>query len=323
MNGKDIYKDMKVSVIVPVYNTENYLRKCLDSLVNQTFKDFEVIVVNDGSSDNSQNIINEYISKYPFIKAFRKENGGISSARNTGLNYATGEYIAFVDSDDYVEMFFLEKMYEKAINSNSDVVICDYYALNEKEKRKVSCHMNMSPDDKIEFLLSPPMVWSKLIKKSFFDKVRFTEGLFYEDLDICVRMLPLVNKVSFVDEPLYDYYLQHSGSAMTQTTFNTHLLDIFTVLENSKKLLELNYYREIEYIYITHLLRTATLRFLDYPNTLEYLTRINGTMERTFPNWRENEYYNKCSYKVKAICFLAIHRMYFILKLIKKITGRR
>ena len=314
---------MKISVIVPVYNVEKYIRKCLDSLVNQTFKDFEVILVNDGSTDTSQNIIDEYLPKYPFIHAYKKENGGMSSARNVGLEYATGEYIAFVDSDDYVEMFFLEKMYQRMIDTNSDVVICDYYALNEEEKRTIKCHMQFSPEDKKEYLLSPPMVWNKLIKKDIMDKIRFKEGIFYEDLDICVRMLPYINKVSFVDEPLYNYYLQHSGSVMTQKEFNVHLLDIFTVLEDAKKQLEADYFREIEYIYITHLLRTATLRFLDYPNTLEYLVKINGIMERDFPNWRENEYYNKCSMKVKLICFLAIHRMYWALKIIKKITKRR
>ena len=314
---------MKISVIVPVYNVEKYLRRCLDSLVNQTFKDFEVILVNDGSPDNSQSIIDEYQSKYPFIKSLKKENGGMSSARNMGLDNAVGEYIAFVDSDDYVEVFFLEKLYNRAIETNSDVVICNYHALNEEESRTINCHMNFSPEDKKEYLLSPPMVWNKLIKKEVMDKIRFREGIFYEDLDICVRMLPLINKISFVDEPLYNYYLQQSGSIMTQKEFNVHLLDIFTVLEDCKKLLEADYYREIEYIYITHLLRTATLRFLDYPNTLEHLVKINGTMEREFPNWRENEYYNKCSIKVKIICFLAIHRYYKILKIVKKITKRR
>ena len=314
---------MKVSVIVPIYNVEKYLRKCLDSLVNQTLKDYEVILVNDGSPDSSQDIIDEYVVKYPCIKAYKKENGGMSSARNLGLNYATGEYIAFVDSDDYVEETFLEKMYSKAKSTDSDVVICDYYALNEDEKRYMKCHMNYSPDEKIEYLLSPPMVWSKLIKKSVMDKVKFTEGIFYEDLDICMRLSSFVEKISFVDEPLYNYYLQHSGSIMTQKVFNNHLLDIFTVLDSSKQLLQENYFREIEYIYITHLLRTATLRFLDYPNTKEYLLKINSVMEKEFPNWRQNDYYQRTSIKVKMICFLAIHRLYFALKIIKKITKRR
>lgn len=314
---------MKVSVIVPVYNVEKYLRKCLDSLVKQTIKDYEVILVNDGSKDSSQDIIDEYVSKYSQLKTYKKENGGMSSARNLGLKYANGEYIAFVDSDDFVEETFLEKMYEKAKSTNSDVVICDYYALNESEKRYVKCHMNYSSDEKIEYLLSPPMVWSKLIKKSVMDKVRFTEGIFYEDLDICMRLNSFVNKISFVDEPLYNYYLQHSGSAMTQKTFNNHLLDIFTVLDSSKEILQENYFKELEYIYITHLLRTATLRFLDYPNTKEYLLKINNIMGKEFPNWQQNDYYKMASSKVKIICFLASHRLYFILKIVKKLTGRR
>ena len=155
------------------------------------------------------------------------------------------------------------------------------------------------------------------------DQVKFTEGIFYEDLDICMRLSSFVEKISFVDEPLYNYYLQHSGSIMTQKVFNNHLLDIFTVLDSSKQLLQENYFREIEYIYITHLLRTATLRFLDYPNTKEYLLKINSVMEKEFPNWRQNDYYQRTSSKVKMICFLAIHRLYFVLKTIKKITKRR
>ena len=313
---------MKVSVIVPVYNVEKYLRKCLDSLVNQTFKDYEIIVVNDGSTDTSQDIINEYVSKYSNIKAFKKENGGLSSARNAGIIQAIGDYIAFVDSDDYVEIFFLEKMYEKAINTESDVVICDYYAVTEENKQYMHCHKQMSPEDKIEYLLSPQMVCTKLIKKEIIDKARFKENTYYEDLDYCVKILPYINKVSFVDEALYDYYIR-SGSIMSQTTFNSHLLDIFTVLDDCKNALQENFYREAEYLYITHLLRTATLRFLDYSDTLEYLVKINSTMTKEFPNWRENTYYTRSSTKMKLICFLAIHRMYWLLKIIKKITGRR
>ena len=116
---------IKVSVIVPVYNVENYLVKCLDSLVHQTLKDIEIIVVNDGSPDNSQNIIDTYVKKYPKkIKAFSKKNGGQGSARNYGLKYAKGEYIAFVDSDDYVDLDMFFKMYNKAKEDNSDIVIC-------------------------------------------------------------------------------------------------------------------------------------------------------------------------------------------------------
>ena len=112
----------KVSVIVPVYNVEKYIARCLTSLVNQTIEDLEIIVVNDGSKDNSEQIIKEFKKDYKNIIYVKKENGGLSSARNFGLIYATGEYVAFLDSDDYVDRTLYQKMYEKAKTTNSDYV---------------------------------------------------------------------------------------------------------------------------------------------------------------------------------------------------------
>ena len=128
---------IKVSIIVPVYGVEEWLSRCLDSLVNQTLNDIEIIVVNDGSPDNSQAIIDEYERKYPdMVKGYQKENGGLSDARNYGMKYATGEYIAFVDSDDYVDLAMYEKLYLKAKEDNADAVTCAYFKVNEKQKYK-------------------------------------------------------------------------------------------------------------------------------------------------------------------------------------------
>ena len=123
----------KVSVIVPVYNVEKYLAKCLDSLVIQTLEDIEIIVVNDGTKDNSQLIINQYVKNYPDkVFSYIKKNGGLGDARNYGLQYANAEYIGFVDSDDYVSPHMYEKLYKKAISDNSDLVLCDIeYVLKE------------------------------------------------------------------------------------------------------------------------------------------------------------------------------------------------
>jgi glycosyltransferase involved in cell wall biosynthesis len=115
--------NIKVSIIVSVYNTENYLKRCLDSLVCQTLNDIEIVIVNDGSQDNSQLIIDQYYNKYSEkIIPLIKENGGLSETRNLGLKYAKGEYISFIDSDDYVEKDMCEKMYDKGIQTESDVV---------------------------------------------------------------------------------------------------------------------------------------------------------------------------------------------------------
>ncbi len=116
----------KVSVIVPVYNVEQYLEKCFDSLKNQTLKDLEVIIVNDGSTDSSQNIIDKYVKENTNFKSYIKPNGGLSDARNYGLQYVTSPYVAFLDSDDYVETTIYEKMYEEAIKDNKDFVECDF-----------------------------------------------------------------------------------------------------------------------------------------------------------------------------------------------------
>ena len=117
----------KVSVIIPVYNVEKYISRCLESLANQTLKDLEILIVNDGSTDNSRSIIEKYLKKHSLrIKYFEKQNGGLSSARNYGLKYATGEYIAFLDSDDYVEKDMYEDMYKIAKKDDADMVECDF-----------------------------------------------------------------------------------------------------------------------------------------------------------------------------------------------------
>ena len=128
-----------VSIIVPVYNVEKYIDKCLNSLVNQTLKNIEIIVVNDGTKDNSQKIIDKYTKKYSFIRSYIKENGGLSSARNYGLKHAKGEYIAFVDSDDFVDKNMFEQMYLYAKNNKYDIVVCDTINVyNDKQSYRIS-----------------------------------------------------------------------------------------------------------------------------------------------------------------------------------------
>ena len=313
----------KVSVILPVYNVEEYLDKCLDSLVNQTLKDIEIIVVNDGSPDNSQKIIDKYARKYKNVKPHIKENGGLSDARNFGLTKAKGEYISFIDSEDYTEVTMLEKMYEKATKEKLDIVVCDCYKVypNNDTKEILKSNLNYTENTVKNYLLSPPMAWSRLYKKELFKNIKFTKGIYYEDLECTPKLVKYTNKIGFLEEPLY-YYLQREGSIMKQKEFNNKFLDIFTVLESNKKELEKKYPEEIEYLYITHLLRTATLRFLDYPNHKEYLNKINSIIKNNYPNWRKNTYYKKSSKKLKLVCNLAYNNKVLLLKLIKKITNK-
>lgn len=313
---------VKISVIVPVYNVEEYLEKCLNSLVNQTLKDIEIIVVNDGSPDNSQQIIDKYAKKYKNIKAYSKPNGGLSDARNFGIQKATGEYIIFIDSDDYVAPEMLEKMYKKAMDDKLDIVVCNSINVYPNGVEViVKSNNNYSEDTVKNYLLAPPMAVIRLYKKELFDTIKFKKGIYYEDLELTPKLVKCTKNIGFIDEAFY-YYLQRDGSIMKQKEFNAKMLDIFTVLESNKKDLEKQYKDEIEYMYISHLLRTASLRFLDYSGYQENINKIIETIKEYYPNWKHNKYYQKSSIKMKIICHLAYHNQTKILKLIKKITNK-
>lgn len=310
---------IKMSVVVPVYNVSKYLAKCLDSLVSQTLKDIEIIVVNDGSTDNSQEIIAEYEKNYHIIKAYSKKNGGLSDARNYGIAKAKGEYLAFVDSDDYVDKTMMEKMYNYAKNNKLDIVCCDCFKVyeNSLEKVELKANLNYSNDNIKNYLLSPVMAWMRIYKRSIFEKIKFQKGIYYEDLELIPKLVKQTKKIGFLNESLY-YYLQRSGSIMQQKEFNIKLLDIFSVLESNYQELYITYPQEIEYMYITHLLRTATLRFLDYDNYQENIAKIVKIFDNRFCDWAKNPYYKKSSIKLKIICVLAYNKCYKLLRLLKK-----
>ena len=312
---------MKVSVIVPVYNTEKYLRKCLDSLVNQDFSDYEIVIVNDGSTDNSESIIKEYVSKYDFIKSFTKENGGLSSARNYGIDKASGNYLAFVDSDDYVESNYLKELYESITKNKSDIAVCEFsYVYSDGNVIRSYSNLNYTDDSLKKYLLTPPMAPIRLFKKELFEKIKFKEGIYYEDLELCPKLIKFAKKVSFVDLSLYNYLMRNS-SIMHQKEFNKKLYDIYTVLDSNYDYLYKDYPMEIEYMFIIHLLRTATLRFLDYKEGRREISKIVKIMKERFPNWKKNEYFKKSGKKIKIISYLAYYKQIMLLKIIKKIKG--
>ncbi|PTT32654.1 glycosyl transferase family 2, partial [Chryseobacterium sp. HMWF028] len=187
----------KVSIIVPVYNVENYLTKCLDSLVKQSISDIEIIVVNDGSRDNSEKIIEGFAQKYPEkIKAFTKENGGLSDARNFGIDKATGDYIGFVDSDDYVTETMFEEMLHLAESHQAKMVICNIQKVDENGKivqkltqlpnmpEKIMLDRNFSIFSDISYFAC-----NKLFKKELFHQRRFKKGVHFEDIQLIPQLL--------------------------------------------------------------------------------------------------------------------------------------
>ncbi|QBA22012.1 glycosyltransferase family 2 protein [Chryseobacterium indologenes] len=187
----------RVSVIVPVYNVENYLEKCLKSLVKQSLSDIEIIVVNDGSKDNSEKIIKEFAQRYPEkIKAFTKENGGLSDARNFGIDRAAGDYIGFVDSDDYVTENMFEEMLLLAEKHHAKMVICNIQKVDENGKivqkltqlpdmpEKIALEHNFSVFSDISYFAC-----NKLFKKELFNQKRFKKGVHFEDIQLIPQLL--------------------------------------------------------------------------------------------------------------------------------------
>ena len=212
-----------LSIIVPVYNVERYLRRCIDSILKQTFRDFEVILINDGSTDNSRTICNEYKRLDTRINIINQKNGGLSSARNEGLKKANGEYIAFVDSDDYISNNMFMKMMKLANEYNCDIVSCGYrrfegkFCTNEESSEQIFKFSNrealnnylLNYDDKDRKM--DTVVWNKIYRRTLFNNIEFPEGKIYEDGYVTYKLLYKANNIIHIDDELY-YYFQKSDS---------------------------------------------------------------------------------------------------------------
>ena len=240
---------MKLSVIVPVYNAEKYLRRCLDSLVNQTMDEYEVLLINDGSTDDSGVILEEYAANHPDrIRILSVENGGQGRARNLGIEAATGDYVGFADSDDWAEPDMYATLYQTAVDEEADLVLCDAMESREGEREL------LMPFSREENDLKATAVWNKLVKRELLEGIRFPENkIWYEDLPVSIKLVLSAEKISRVPRSLYHYRV---GQASTMNNSNTQKnLDMLTVLDDLKTwMLPRGYCDAFESIVINHLL---------------------------------------------------------------------
>ena len=298
----------KVSVIVPVYNTAKYLRRCLDSLVMQTLKDIEIIVIEDKSKDNANEILKEYEEKYEDkIKVFHnKTNKGIGYNRNFGIKKATGKYISFIDSDDWTNETMYEKMYEKAIKDNLDLVVCKFHKMLEKDDDlieiepdfKIPYFKNTSLKDNPNLLLDINLApWNKLYKKELLDDIRFPEDLKYEDAIVVVKALARAKKIGIVDEKL-NYYLVRSKSETT--SMDKRVFDILTITkEIIEELKNKDYYNDIkEYVEamtIRNLFRYTLQQKYQTDKRIanKFIDDVFLFLNKEFPNWKQNKIWKK------------------------------
>lgn len=225
-----------VSIIVPIYNVEKYLDRCINSLVNQTYKNIEIILVDDGSPDKSGKICDMWSAKDSRIKVIHKKNGGLSDARNVGIEKAKGKYISLVDSDDYVHVKFIEILYSLCVENNSDLAMCGNYTTSKEEdwkseitdytKRTINCRKALE-DRKIPYCVA----WNKLYKSEILKKIKYPKGKIHEDVAVIYEILYISKSMAITDAKLYYYYENHNS--IMRKEYSRKRLDILDVLNNA------------------------------------------------------------------------------------------
>lgn len=314
---------MKVSVIVPVYNVEEYLAPCLDSLVKQTLQDIEIIVVNDGSPDNSQEIIDRYVKKYPnLVKAMIKENGGQASARNMALEIAKGEYVNFVDSDDWVKIDMYENMYKKAKEEDADIVVCnttDYY------KDYAVYH---KPAEFTNKLKQTPSPCNKLFKRSFIGDLRFPEGkMWYEDFTFVTEMLMMTDKIARCEN---DYYQCNCREESTMSNNNSPKnLDILKALDLIIKFAKDNnlydrYKEDIDFMIIDHILITTINRVAKqtHPEKERVIEGLREYVKNQLPNVKKLKVFKEMPLNRRIVAALNLQGLHNVSKAILSIKAK-
>ncbi len=215
-----------ISIIVPIYKVEKYIRKCLDSIVNQTYTNLEIILVDDGSPDSCGQICDQYAQKDSRIKVIHKLNGGLSDARNVGLDAMTGDYVTCIDSDDYISLDYVEKLYKAIIDTNSDISVCNFYFNYEKSLKLIPAFkfdtdkIVLDRNDALKTLLYQNNMetgaWGKLYSCRLFDGVRYPVGRLFEDIPTTYKLYLKATKVVSISDSLY-YYLIRDSSIMGQS----------------------------------------------------------------------------------------------------------
>jgi len=291
---------MKLSIIVPVYNVRAYLPACLDSLVNQTLDNYEVILVDDGSSDGSAEIIKDYCERYPeLIRSIRVENGGQGRARNFAIEMARGDYLGFVDSDDWITADMYEKLYNTAVRENADVVVCDFL---EKFSDGRENYLKAAVQDNL--LAAAGSACNKLFRSSLIENVRFPEGLWYEDFYFSAIMLLKSRRTVFIPEALYIY---RRGQESTMHNNNAKKnLDIITIMDMlADYMLPRDLKEDFEFLLINHVGIDSINRLASQlvPDK-DAINKLQNYMKMRIPKLTRSRAFKAESLKRRIICWL-------------------
>lgn len=323
---------MKLSVIVPVYNTEKYLNKCVDSLLDTSFQDYEILLVDDGSTDGSPAMIDALARLHPdVIRAIHQENTGPGGARNNGIRSALGQFILFIDSDDYLTPQALDRLVPCF---DLDFDICIFDALSVRETGEMLQYLTGSKNRKPEtlkdtptLLLEMPAVWNKVFRKSLFTDhaIHFPDKAWSEDVRTVFKVYLHAEHIITLPEPLYNY-VQRGSSIMHSSNCKRNLEIIDAINELSEyyrahDALEL-YQNELEYVAFEHQLITASVRVAMADAKSPVLDQLREDFFSKYPDYSQNPYIQQISFNRKLPLLLIRSRHYGILRLIMRLNEK-
>ena len=279
-----------VSIIIPVYKVEKYMNRCIESIMNQTYKKIEIILVDDGSPDNCGKLCDEYAKKDKRVVVVHKENGGLSDARNAGIDIAKGKYIAFVDSDDYVDNDYVEILYKAISEDKSDIAISSHKVMYENGTilEKATGERNiLTQKETIKRILYDEGIdlsaWAKLYKKELFKTMKFPKGRLFEDAAITCKIISLTEKVSLVSKSTYNYIIRNDS--ITTKDFTPSKMDLITSTKEMSEYVKEKYpdledatNRRVMYAYLSTLsqLAMSNKRFPEEQKILMKYIKENG-----------------------------------------------
>ena len=326
---------MLISVIIPVYNVEKYLKNCIDSVLAQNFKDYEIILVDDGSPDNSGDICDEYAANYDFITVIHQKNKGQGGARNTAIDIAKGEYLLFLDSDDSILPNAFEYFHEQLCKFSFDIICFGMKNIDESGETVLTYRpidngqKILNTKDYLIHYIGNSFCANKLYKATLFknNNIRFPEKRWYEDFEAISKLVLHTNKVLITDKIFYSYLLRsnstmHIKNADRNIDMVTVVKEILNYYKSQNKFDE--YYDILEYLTILHVLVLATVRVASLDPKHKLLAQFYDFVKSNFPNFRKNCYLKEnLPRRRKLIYILSLNKMYKALFLLNKLNNLR
>lgn len=315
--------EIVISIIIPIYNAKLYLAHCIDSILQQTFCDYEVLLIDDGSTDGSSKICDEYALIDTRVKVIHKENGGSASARNVGLMNVSGEYIVFVDADDCLHKEYLRLLYEKICSSGADIVQCNYCIVEDyskldttQEEHSENIYSNIEFLDKFcdsKDYLKIVVLWNKIYKKALFEDLFFPEGKGVDDDYLICQILYRAKKIITISDTLYYYYMS-PGSQMRSAPSLKRLDGIDAVksqLAFLEEVNEMHLYNKLLYRYYAVVIDGYYYALKHFPNEKELIRELKKERKKS----RKVYFLNEVSFRNKVILFVR-NRLPFIFRML-------